>query len=107
MPGLRCSREARRRIAVTQAIDKQAVLATLRERLGERLASVTSAQQATQAGAVHPQGQQEHPKDKRSTEAAHPARGLAERVETMRAAVATLAALELRPFGPADAVRAG
>jgi transcription elongation GreA/GreB family factor len=92
---------------VTQAIDKHAVLAALRERLAERLASLTSAQQASQAGAVHPEGKQEHAKDMRSTEASYLARGLAERVETMRVGVATVAALELRPFGAGDAVRAG
>jgi transcription elongation GreA/GreB family factor len=88
-------------------IDKRAVLALLRERLAERLAGLTSAQKSSQAGAVHPEGKQEHAKDMRSTEASYLARGLADRVETLRAAVATLATLELRDLGPGDVVRSG
>jgi len=88
-------------------IDKQTVLQTLRERLAERLESLTSSQKATQAGAVHPEGKQEHEKDTRAIEQQYLARGLAERVETLRVAVATLTTLELRDFGGGDVIRAG
>jgi transcription elongation GreA/GreB family factor len=92
---------------VLDAIDKGELLERLRGRLAERLDRLTASQQSTQDGAVHPEGRQEHPKDTRAIEASYLARGLAERVETLREALAQLAALELRAFGPEDVVRLG
>jgi len=88
-------------------IDKHTLLELLRQRLAERLDALTASQKSSQAGATHPEGKQEHSKDMRSTEASYLARGLAERVETMRADVATLATLQLRELGPDDVVRSG
>jgi len=79
-------------------IDKNAVLAALRERLAATLDSLTASQQAVQSGATHPEARQEHPKDTRSIEAGYLARGLAERVETLRDGLRTLDLLRLREF---------
>jgi len=88
-------------------IDKAELLELLRQRLADRVDSLTSSQRSTQAGAVDPEGKAEHDKDTRAIELQYLARGLAERVETLRAAVATLAALELRDFAQGDVVRSG
>jgi len=80
-------------------IDKNAVLAALRARLAATLDSLTASQQAVQSGATHPEARQEHPKDTRSIEAGYLARGLAERVETLRDGLRTLDLLRLREFG--------
>jgi transcription elongation GreA/GreB family factor len=92
---------------VFDAIDKSELLELLRRRLAERLDRLTASQQSTQHGAVHPESRQEHSKDTRAIEATYLARGLAERVETLREALSLLAALELRDLGPADVVRLG
>lgn len=92
---------------MARRIDKAALLALLVSRLKDRLDSLTASQRATQEGATHPEGKSEHDKDTRAIEQQYLARGLAERVETLRDGVATLAALTPRDFGDADAVRSG
>lgn len=92
---------------MTATIDKRAVLRALHARLAERLAGLTSSQKTAQAGATHAEAKQEHAKDTRAIEQQYLARGLAERVETLREAVAALASLELRDFSDDDPVRAG
>ena len=92
---------------MTPPIDKRAVLAALHASLAARLESLTSSHKATQEGATHGEAKQEHPKDTRAIEQQYLARGLAERVETLRHAVAVLGSLELRAFAAGDAVRAG
>jgi len=87
--------------------DKSAVLAALRERLETQLADLTAAQKSAQAGAFHPENKQEHSKDTRAIEASYLARGLAERVETLRDGIAALALLRLRAFGEDDPIAAG
>jgi len=94
-------------------VDKRDVLRCLRERLANTLERLTAAQLAAQSGAVHTEAKQEHPKDTRSIEAGYLSRGLAERVESVREAVATLAAFHLRsraaddPVGLGDLVELG
>ena len=85
-------------------VDKVRILSLLRERLDAELRSITSSQSAAQEGAVHEETRQEDPKDTRAIEAQYIARGLAERVETLREHVAALARLELTRFGPDDPV---
>ena len=92
---------------MARRFDKRELLARLRALLAERLEGLTAAQKATQAGAVHAETRQEDPKDMRSTEASYLARGLADRVETLREGVALLARLELRDFSDAGDVRLG
>lgn len=88
-------------------IDKQALVAALHARLAARYEALVASQKAAQAGATHGESKQEHAKDMRAVEQQYLARGLAERAETLRDAVATLAALEARDFGEAEPVRAG
>jgi transcription elongation GreA/GreB family factor len=88
-------------------IDKAALLGELRQRLGERLDVLTTSQRTTQAGVVDPEAKAEHDKDTRAIELQYLARGLAERVETLRDAVGALAALDPRDLDPDDVVRSG
>jgi transcription elongation GreA/GreB family factor len=92
---------------VSDSIDKAELIECLRGRLVERLERLTASHQSTQDGAVHPESRQENPKDTRAIEASYLARGLAERVETLREAIAQLAAMEPRAFGPDDFVQVG
>ena len=61
-------------------------------------------QQAAQEGATHDEARQEDPKDTRAIEAQYIARGLAERVEDLRATRAALANAILVDYGPEDPV---
>jgi transcription elongation GreA/GreB family factor len=88
-------------------IDKKAVLSSLLERLTATLASLTASQQAVQSGATHPEARQEHPKDTRSIEAGYLARGLAERVETLRDGIRALDLLRIRDFAEDEAAAPG
>lgn len=92
---------------MARSIDKSAVRAALHAILAARLDGLTASHRTTQAGATHGEAKQEHPKDTRAIEQQYLARGLAERVETLRDAVAAIAALELRDFGAGDVARAG
>lgn len=83
-------------------IDKTQVLALLQQRLAAILDRLTEAQKSAQAGATHPDNKQEHAKDMRSTESSYLARGLAERVETLRDGLRALALLRAPDFGDDD-----
>lgn len=88
-------------------IDKQTVIATLHARLAARYEALVASQKSAQMGATHGESKQEHAKDMRAVEQQYLARGLAERAETLRDAVAALAALEARDFGQDEPVHAG
>jgi len=88
-------------------IDKDVVLLALRSRLAKSLERLTASQQTVQAGAVHAEARQEHPKDTRSIEAGYLARGLAERVETLRDAVRAVELLRARPFASGEVAGPG
>jgi len=92
---------------VKATVDKAEVLALLRQRLAERLEGLTASQKTTQSGAFHAETKQENPKDTRAIEASYLARGLAERVETLREGIAALGRLEIRELGDEDAVQLG
>lgn len=89
------------------AVDKSAILAILHTRLREDFERLTSSQKSAQAGATHPDARPEDPKDMRSTEASYLARGLAERVETLRDDLRALDLLRLRDFGDDEAAAPG
>ena len=85
-------------------IDKRRVLQALHARVEETLATLTASQKTIQSGAIHEETRQEDAKDTRAIEAGYLARGLAERVETLKETIAALRALRLRSFGPDDPV---
>lgn len=85
-------------------IDKSHLLRLLRESLAEELRRFTDSQTAAHEGAIHEETRQEDPKDTRAIEAQYLARGLAERVESVRETVAFLARLEPQAFGADDPV---
>lgn len=87
-----------------RAIDKERVLAALRARVALTLAELETSQRAAQAGAIHEETRAEDPKDMRSTEASYLARGLALRVEELRAEAQRLAVLPLKRFGADDPI---
>ncbi|MFT4571199.1 MAG: transcription elongation GreA/GreB family factor [Hyphomicrobiaceae bacterium] len=80
--------------------DKHRILDALRQRMDARLDALLASQQSAQAGAIHEENRQEHPKDTRAIEAQYLARGLAERAESLRDATITLAALKVARFAP-------
>jgi len=86
----------------SRQIDKRRVLEALQARVEEALAKLTASQKTVQAGAIHEETRQEDPKDTRAIEAGYLARGLAERVETLKDTVSALGLLRLRDFGPED-----
>ncbi len=88
-------------------IDKAAVVAALRTRLRERLAALNGAQGAAQSGAIHEETRQEDPKDTRAIEASYLARGLAERVETLKDEIAAVGAMTAAAFAPDDTIAVG
>lgn len=89
------------------SIDKKEIVAALQARLAATLESLTAAQKTVQSGATHPEARQEHPKDTRSTEAGYLARGLAERVETLRDGIRALALMPVRDFAAGDMASPG
>ena len=84
------------------SIDKAKVLRAVRRRVAEGLEAVEQSQRETQSGAVHEESKPENDKDTRAIEATYLARGLAQRVSELRAALRTLDALELRHFDEDD-----
>lgn len=86
---------------------RERALETLRQQLAERLAKLTAAQVAAQSGAIHPETKQEDPKDTRAIEAGYLSRGLAERVESLRDAVATINAFQPGPSSADAPVQLG
>ncbi len=88
-------------------IDKTAVITALRGRLRDNLEKLTAAQGAAQSGAVHEETRQEDPKDTRAIEATYLARGLAERVETLRTDIATVGSMQPHAFSPQDSIALG
>lgn len=88
-------------------IDKQALITALHARLAARYESLVASQRSAQAGATHGESKQEHAKDMRAVEQQYLARGLAERAETLRDGVASLASLDARDFGEDEPVHAG
>ncbi len=88
---------------IPDARTKTGVLAALRAQIAADLEALTRSQADSSAGATHAESRPEHAKDTRSVEASYLARGLAERVVTLRTAAEVLERFELRPFGSGDA----
>ncbi|HET9958716.1 MAG TPA: GreA/GreB family elongation factor [Polyangiaceae bacterium] len=89
------------------AIDKQALLQALRERVQTQLADAKARAKEAAEGATHEENRAESDKDMRSTEASYVARGHAELTGKLEAALNRLSALEVKAFGPNDGIETG
>jgi hypothetical protein len=85
-------------------LDKVRVLALLRERLERDLAVAAESQQRTQSAATHEESKPENDKDTRALESSYLARGQAQRVVELGAALTSASALQLRRFDAATPV---
>lgn len=86
------------------ATDKRALLDAVRARVAADLEAITSSQRQIHAGATHEESRPENDKDTRALEASYLARGLAQRVAELEAAVRLLGAVALRDFGGDDPI---
>ena len=86
---------------------KRELIAQLQARLEALVAGLTASQKSVQEGAVHPEARQEDSKDTRAIEAGYLARGLAERVETLRDGIRAIALMPARSFGLDDVAAPG
>lgn len=86
------------------SIDKRALLAVLTNNLAEELSRARAQALGAAAGATHTENRPEGIKDMRSTEASYVARGQAERVAKLEAALVLLSHMELRALSADDAV---
>lgn len=89
------------------AVDKDHVLAALRQRVNEDLDALTRSQQATHAGATHAESRPENAKDTRALESTYLARGLAERVAELRNASVVLDVFAPERFDEGQPVAVG
>jgi len=78
-------------------VDKQVILAALREQLEAELETMTRLAREAAEAAAHPENKPENDKDMRSTEASYVARGQAGRVEELASSLATLSSMDLEP----------
>lgn len=88
-------------------LDKAAVWQALLEQVEADLRSATESQRATLEGATHEESRPENDKDTRALEASYLARGLAQRVVDLKAALAALKALSKETFVDGHPIAAG
>lgn len=89
------------------AVDKAALKAELLALLEAQLATARVAHASAIEGATHTEARAENDKDTRGLEQSYLARGQAQRVAELEAAVGTITALALRAFGAGDPVSLG
>jgi transcription elongation GreA/GreB family factor len=87
-----------------ERVDKTALLRAFIEQLSAEVARAKAQAVDAAEGVTHTENRAEGIKDMRSTEASYVARGQAERTAKLEEAVLLLSRLELRDFGPNDAV---
>src|SRR5664279_6110392 len=87
--------------------DKTQILRLLRERVAADLATMSAAQRAVVDGATHEENRPENDKDTRALEQSYLARGQAQRVVELQAALNKLKALTLREFSASTAIAQG
>jgi transcription elongation GreA/GreB family factor len=85
-------------------IDKRSLVATLRARIAEEIATMTRLAQEAAEAASHEENKPENDKDMRSTEASYVARGQASRARDLERAHALLGAMEIRDFAEGDTI---
>jgi transcription elongation GreA/GreB family factor len=87
-----------------RSIDKHALREQLIAKLTAALDTARAAHASAVEGAFHPEAKAENDKDTRGLEQSYLARGQAQRVAELEAAVVETSALELRSFGPSDRI---
>ena len=87
--------------------DKHVLLAGLLEQVRADLVKLTRVQLDASDAATDGESRAEHSKDTRATEQSYLARGLAERVESLRQTESRLIRLEIRSFSVEDSVALG
>ncbi len=92
---------------VVKRIDKSALKTQLVNALAADLALRERAYRASREAATHEEAKPENDKDTRALEQSYLARGEARRFEEMRTALAEVTAMNVRPFGPNEAVVIG
>lgn len=85
-------------------MDKHSLIRALIATLEREIARATEAADQARAGAVHDEARPENDKDTRALEASYLARGQAQRVVDLQLAAKQLAFMEVRDFGPDDAI---
>jgi hypothetical protein len=90
--------------ALTPAIDKHALLRELVILLEQEVARAIETADRTRAGAVHEEARPENDKDTRALEQTYLARGQALRVVDLQQALKQVQFMEIRSFGPDDAI---
>ncbi|AKT40318.1 GreA/GreB family elongation factor [Chondromyces crocatus] len=85
-------------------MDKHAVIAALRARIAEEIATMTRLAVEAAEAASHEENKPENDKDMRSTEASYIARGQATRARDLERSHGLLGALMLREFKPGDGI---
>jgi transcription elongation GreA/GreB family factor len=85
-------------------MDKAALIRALCEQLEEEIARAVESAARTREGAVHEEARPENDKDTRALEASYLARGQAQRVVDLQIALKQIRFMDVRSFGPDDAV---
>jgi transcription elongation GreA/GreB family factor len=85
-------------------MDKPALITALCAQLDAEIARATETATRTREGAVHEEARPENDKDTRALEASYLARGQAQRVVDLQVALNQVKFMELRSFGPEDAI---
>jgi transcription elongation GreA/GreB family factor len=88
-------------------VDKRALLAELQADIARTAAVLTRAAEDARAAATHEEAKPENDKDTRAVEAAYLAGAQADRARDLARTAAALGALDLRSFGPGDAIASG
>jgi transcription elongation GreA/GreB family factor len=85
-------------------MDKHGLIRALIASLEEDIARAIESAERTRAGAVHDEARPENDKDTRALEASYLARGQAQRVADLQVALKQVVFMEVRSFGPDDAI---
>lgn len=92
---------------VNRELSKEQVLKLLLQRTTDEFLLAVESQRRSQEAATHEESKPENDKDTRAVESSYLARGQAERVASLEAAVTLLRALKLRDFAEADELAVG
>jgi len=85
-------------------MDKHGLIRALIASLEEEIARAIESAERTRAGAVHDEARPENDKDTRALETSYLARGQAQRVVDLQVALKQVSFMEVRSFGPNDAI---